>query len=499
MSNQDYNFDLDSILADFHAEEAKAAAKPAPQPQRPAPEPIARPEPQPEPRPVPTPAAEPPRRRPEPVETRPEPEAPKDEPERRRAPRRESAPEKPKKQRRPAQPAPEKPKKELAPLSKGGRAVRSALGVLFALISIVILAWGLTNLHPAVARATDRKASTRLDIAQRLSNYSNNAQSDALSELTFIPKVYTIPESDLVAPEPDQAKFGSTTNPADIQAVIDAAAPLLDGQSVAWDPNVNFVAGSEIKYYLDDTILAIAWQEDIEGYCCTVSEVKIAHSSQLKRKLAGDSYNSGVHLFATVMSEQCNAVVAINGDYYDYRPIGVTAQQRELYRFVPDKMDSCSFTASGDMIFSYAGSLTDEESTRQFIADNDIIFTVSFGPVLVDNGVLRPAEEYSGYAPGEVNSHHSRAAIGKLDNLHYLLMTVNYNPNAGYSETTTLSKFAGFVYSKGVQQAYALDGGQTSAIVMNDQLVNYVDYGKERFSSDIIYFATAMPEREEDR
>lgn len=478
-SNQDFGFDVDSILADYHADEAKEAASAAPQP---APERIAPPAPQPVPAPVEEPATE-------------EPEAEPEE----AAPERETAPQKPKKQRLPAEPAPSMPKKELAPLTKGGRAARGILGAVFALISVVILAWGLTSLHPATARATDRKASTRLDIAQQLSNYSNNAQSDALSELTFIPKVYSIPESDLVAPEPDQAKFGSTTNPQDIQAVIDSAAALLDGQSVAFDPNANFVAGSEIKYYLDDTILAIAWQEDIEGYCCTVSEVKIAHSSQLKRKLAGDSYNSGVHLFATVMSQQCNAVVAINGDYYDYRPIGVTAQQRELYRFVPDKMDSCSFTASGDMIFSYAGSLTDEESTRQFIADNDIIFTVSFGPVLVDNGVLRPAEEYSGYAPGEVNSHHSRAAIGKLDNLHYLLMTVNYNPNAGYSETTTLSKFAGFVYSKGVQQAYALDGGQTSAIVMNDQLVNYVDFGKERFSSDIIYFATAMPEREEDR
>lgn len=477
-NNHDLGFDVDSILADFHADEAKEATSAAPQP---APERIAPPAPQPVPAPVEEPA----------------PKEPEAEPEE-AAPERETASQKPKKQRLPAEPAPTMPKKELAPLTKGGRVARGILGAVFALISVVILAWGLTSLHPATARATDKKASTRLDIAQQLSNYSNNAQSDALSELTFIPKVYSIPESDLVAPEPDQAKFGSTTNPADIQAVIDSAAALLDGQSVAWDPNVNFVAGSEIKYYLDDTILAIAWQEDIEGYCCTVSEVKIAHSSQLKRKLAGDSYNSGVHLFATVMSQQCNAVVAINGDYYDYRPTGVTVQQRELYRFVPDKLDSCSFTASGDMIFSYAGSLTDEASTRQFIADNDIIFTVSFGPVLVDNGVLRPSEEYSGYPIGEGNSHHSRTAIGKLDSLHYLLMTVNYSPN-GYSETPTLPKFAGFVYSKGVQQAYALDGGQTSAIVMNDQLVNYVDFGKERFSSDIIYFATAMPEREEDR
>lgn len=493
-SNQDYNFDLDSILADFHAEEAKEAARPEPRPVRPAPEPTPQPEPTAEPgtRPAPQPEAEPPRRRPEPRE-------PEAAPRAERAPRREPAPEKTKKPRRQAQPAPSMPKKELAPLSKSGRAIRGVLGVVFALISVVVLAWGLTSLHPATARATDKKASVRLDIAQRLSNYSNNAQSDALSELTFIPKVYTIPESDLVAPEPDQAKFGSTTNPADIQAVIDAAAPLLNGQSLAWDPNVNFVAGSEIKYYLDDTILAIAWQEDIEGYCCTCSEVKIAHASQLKRKIAGDSYNSGVHLYATVMSQQCNAVVAINGDYYDYRPTGVTVQQRELYRFVPDRLDSCSFTASGDMIFSYAGSLTDEASTRQFIADNDILFTVSFGPVLVDNGVLRPSEEYSGYPIGEGSSHHSRAAIGKLDDLHYLLMTVNYSPPNGYSATPTLDKFASYVYGKGVQQAYALDGGQTSAIVMNDQLVNYVDYGYERFSSDIIYFATAVPESEEDR
>ena len=43
----------------------------------------------------------------------------------------------------------------------------------------------------------------------------------------------------------------------------------------------------------------------------------------------------------------------------------------------------------------------------------------------------------------------------------------------------------------GCLQAYAVDGGQTATVVMNDQVRNHVNYGSERPVSDIIYFATA--------
>ena len=46
----------------------------------------------------------------------------------------------------------------------------------------------------------------------------------------------------------------------------------------------------------------------------------------------------------------------------------------------------------------------------------------------------------------------------------------------------------------GVTTAYALDGGQTSTIVTGNKLINPVDYGGERETSDIIYFATAVPD-----
>jgi hypothetical protein len=48
----------------------------------------------------------------------------------------------------------------------------------------------------------------------------------------------------------------------------------------------------------------------------------------------------------------------------------------------------------------------------------------------------------------------------------------------------------------GVPKAYALDGGQTASLIMNNRLMNYVDFGEERLMSDIIYFATAVPEKE---
>jgi hypothetical protein len=60
--------------------------------------------------------------------------------------------------------------------------------------------------------------------------------------------------------------------------------------------------------------------------------------------------------------------------------------------------------------------------------------------------------------------------------------------------TCTLAQATEYIFAKGVEKAYALDGGQTSSMVFNGELVNRVDWGNERTMSDIIYFASAVPE-----
>ena len=393
----------------------------------------------------------------------------------------EKAAVKPKKA--PREPREPKPRRRLA----GG--VRFLLGLVFACLALGVMAWSLFNLHPASGTLSFSGSDAKLRLAEKLDVYVNNAASDALGDLAFIKKIYTLQESDTVSPVPNPAGFGTTDDPAEVEEVIKRAAVLLDGQSVTFDPKADFVPDAPIRYYLDDTILVIAWQEYIEQRCCTFAEVKIAHGSQLRRKLAEDSYSSSVQLYASDMANASNAVVAMNGDFYAFRDLGITVYQRKLYRNNPAQVDSCFFTSSGDMLFSRAGELTGEGETQRFIEDNDVVFAVAFGPVLVDDGELQYCQSYP---IGEINTEYSRSCISMTDDLHYLLMTINHTPDA--RPRATINELARIIYSKNVKKAYTLDGGQTAEIIMMGAPINHVDFGYERIVSDIIYFATALPE-----
>ena len=202
-------------------------------------------------------------------------------------------------------------------------------------LSILALVWALVNIHPGTGTNTGSTTENRLDLVGKLDVFMNNSASDALENVAYIRKIYTIPESDLVAPKPDQSKFGSTTDPAVVQAVVDSASELLEGQELIWNPDIVLMEGSEIEYYCDETILVIAWKEAINNSACSFVEVKIAHGSQLRRALSDNTYGSSVYMYPTQMAQNANAVVAINGDFYGHRSCGITVYQRQLYRFNP--------------------------------------------------------------------------------------------------------------------------------------------------------------------
>ena len=73
---------------------------------------------------------------------------------------------------------------------------------------------------------------------------------------------------------------------------------------------------------------------------------------------------------------------------------------------------------------------------------------------------------------------------------------MSLNHSAEQAARWTVNQFGERMYQRGLQQAYCLDGGQTSEIVWRGSPYNYIDFGGEREVSDIIYFATAIPESE---
>lgn len=388
--------------------------------------------------------------------------------------------------------------------ARAGRSAFMTLGAaLFYLIVLVLTAlafrWLLFALHSdaveksSVRTAVPKEKTGRVDLIGGLDVYANNSASDALSDLVYIKKIYTIPEDALVAPAPDPAAYGSTDDPAEVQAVVERAGELLDGQTLYWNPEIERRPGTPILYYYDETILAICWKENVNGCAVTFSEVKIAHPSQLRRCIAGNSYGSGVRYTASNMAKAANAVVSIDGDFYDYRQLGITVYQRQLYRNKPESVDSCFFTASGDMLFSHRGELKGEGEAEKFVQDNDVLFAIAFGPILVEDG--QPTVTTS-YPVGEVLHPYTRASIGQYEKLHYLLMTAGFEDNL--SNVMDINGAAQLMASMGVDRAYAVDGGQSAVLYFNGGPFNHVDFGEERTMSDIIYFATAIPDGGED-
>lgn len=376
------------------------------------------------------------------------------------------------------------------------RSNRSLGTILTGVLAIFCVAISLTLLMTVLMSAGSKTAASKSEtqnvaMMDKYDMFMTNAISNALEGVLAVDKVYWLSDSDLVAPEPNPASYGTADTPAELMWLLEEAADLIDGQEMLFNENTPVWNGDKIYYYYDETILAITWKEIRDRSVFTISEVKIAHASQFRRFLADGQYGSDKQYTTTEMSASVNAVVASSGDFYKFRSYGTIVYGGEVQRFEGHYVDTCFINDDGDLVFSYRDQFANEEEAKQFVQDNNVRFSLAFGPVLVDNGEVKTT---ASYALGEVGSEYSRAALCQMDSLHYLL--VNSCGEGSYQGRQTINTFAKYIGELGCQKAYALDGGQTTVITMDDQMISSVDYGTQRRISDIIYFATAVPEGE---
>lgn len=375
-----------------------------------------------------------------------------------------------------------------------GNVKKVLLGLLTAVIAVCSVgALGVLVLSVALTSGSVESApgAKVVDVAimDRYDMYMTNAVSNALEGVLAIEKVYWLSDDDQVAPEPDQSKFGETDDPATMQWFLDAAQPLLDGQDTIFSTDVKPGPKTKVLYYLDDTIMVITWKEVINNCMYTFSEVKIAHPSQFRRFLAGGTFGSPIQLITTEMAASVNAVVASSGDFYMFRRHGVIVYDGVVQRCDSAMVETCFINDQGNLIFSRRGELPDMESAQAFVDENNIRFSLAFGPILIENGELSPINSYM---LGEIRDSYSRAALCQKGPLHYLLVTTNTQWPC--SETTDIFQFQKQLMKYDLDMAYTLDGGQTAVIAMDGELINNVVYGYQRNISDIIYFATAIPD-----
>ncbi|MHC1787251.1 MAG: phosphodiester glycosidase family protein [Christensenellales bacterium] len=215
-----------------------------------------------------------------------------------------------------------------------------------------------------------------------------------------------------------------------------------------------------------------------------VAHIRLSDPSQLRTTSAG-GWESGRTTSGLALYHRVKAVLAINGDYFSYINNGYMIRQGTLYRDLPlGVRDVLLIDRAGDF---HLALRADKGSIAPY-RDLDIVNSFNFGPALVVGG-----ERVKTYFNNDNAAHTGRqrmgiaqVAAGRLD----YVVIATAGPK-GDNKGLTLEQFSNLFSALGVQNAYNLDGGNSTMMIFRDSFVNAIHETTMRPISDIIYFASA--------
>ena len=212
-----------------------------------------------------------------------------------------------------------------------------------------------------------------------------------------------------------------------------------------------------------------------------VARVKIADPSQIRTTMAA-RYGSTGTVLPDRLAKRVNAVLAINGDFFNFNSTGYLVRQGKLYR---DK----THTPSDILIIDDKGDFTiivdpTDEKVKAF--EGTIVNSFNFGPALVVDGeIIHTTKELNVGLEKETQ----RMGIAQVGELEYICVATEGPENEG-SDGLTIPEFAQLMKDLGAVQGYNLDGGSSSAMMLGGEKINALSSKKMRPICDLLYFAT---------
>ncbi|KUL23330.1 phosphodiester glycosidase family protein [Actinoplanes awajinensis] len=218
-----------------------------------------------------------------------------------------------------------------------------------------------------------------------------------------------------------------------------------------------------------------------------VADVQVTDATIVRSAFANDEFGENIVANPSVIAKSVNAVLAINGDYYGFRDTGIVIRNGVKFRDSGARQ-GLAFYADG------TAKLYDETTTTadELLAAG-VWNTLSFGPGLVEGGTvlsgIDDVEVDTNFGNHSIQGNQPRTGVGLVAANHLLWVVVD-GRSSGYSRGVTMTEFAQIFADRGAELAYNIDGGGSSAMVFQDQLVNNpLGKGQERGTSDILYVA----------
>lgn len=238
--------------------------------------------------------------------------------------------------------------------------------------------------------------------------------------------------------------------------------------------------------YTSDTVSITLTEKYIDNTMVYIADIQLSDVSDLQSGLADGSFGRNVSETTSEIASDVGAILAINGDYYGFRDTGYVMRNGYLYRSksAGDDQEDLVVYEDGTMEMIQEGDVTAEE-----LEAAGAVQIYSFGPALIDDG------EITVRADDEVDqsmTSNPRTAIGMIEAGHYVMVVSDGRTSE--SEGLTLQQLAEVMSDLGCTVAYNLDGGGSSTMVFNGEVVNQpTTNGKtiqERKVSDIVYIGS---------
>ena len=216
-----------------------------------------------------------------------------------------------------------------------------------------------------------------------------------------------------------------------------------------------------------------------------VADVTLTDATALRSAFANDEFGRNIIEVPSAIAASVNAVFAVNGDYYGFRDTGIVIRNGTVFR-AQGAREGLALYRDGTMTL-YDETAADAD---QLVKDG-VWQTLSFGPGLVKDGRLVDGidrvEVDTNFGNHSIQGRQPRTAIGLVEANHLLLVVVD-GRSPGYSRGVGLSELGQLFVDRGASVAYNLDGGGSSTMVFDGDLVNDpLGRGQERGTSDILY------------
>ncbi len=213
-----------------------------------------------------------------------------------------------------------------------------------------------------------------------------------------------------------------------------------------------------------------------------VADVTVSSPEYLKTALANDIYGRNITQTTSDMAESKGAILAVNGDYYGAQTKGYVIRNGVLYR-------DTSAGNQEDLVIMQDGSfriINESSVSASDLLNEGAQQLLSFGPALITDGTISVDQDDE---VGQAMASNPRTAIGIIDDCHYVFVVSDGRTDE--SEGLDLYELAEFMETLGVETAYNLDGGGSSTMYFNGQIINNPTTNgnseSERSVSDIVY------------